>query len=159
MFLKLFFCVFSSAVPVSVFVVYGLAGSLNSQSAPELFFCLSLPFFLEAWTCVRQCNSKQMLTLGSSWAPHFLSHCTCYPLANLLSLLSKYFRTCPLPNQHQVWQEYFCWCPNESPLLPLHPPRWSRPGILSDQSDRTTHFSVQNPAMLPRSKRKPKSLQ
>lgn len=53
---EIIFCVFSSAFPVSVFEVYGLAGSLKSNRAPELSSCLSFFFFvvLESETQVRQ---------------------------------------------------------------------------------------------------------
>ena len=52
---EIIFCVFSSAFPVSVFEVYGLAGSLKSNRVPELSSCLSFFFFfLESETQVRQ---------------------------------------------------------------------------------------------------------
>ena len=52
---EIIFCVFSSAFPVSVFEVYGWAGSLKRNRAPELSSCLSFFFFfLESEAQVRQ---------------------------------------------------------------------------------------------------------
>lgn len=107
---EIYFCVFSSAFPISVFEVYDLAGSLKSKSAAECSSCLFVAFFSlwnhrlkserpsSLWGGMpwNWCGNKQTLTLGLSWASLFLSQPTCDLSANLVSLLSKYFRIWPL---------------------------------------------------------------
>lgn len=107
---EIYFCVFSSAFPISVFEVYDLAGSLKSKSAAECSSCLFIAFFSlwnhrlkserpsSLWGGMQcnWCGNKQTLTLGLSWASLFLSQPTCDLSASLVSLLPKYFRIWPL---------------------------------------------------------------
>ena len=61
---EIIFCVFSSAFPVSVFEVYGLAGSLKSNRVPELSSCLSFFFFF--WNQRLRSGSQATVTLRST---------------------------------------------------------------------------------------------
>ena len=58
---EIIFCVFSSAFPVSVFEVYGWAGSLKRNRAPELSSCLSL-FFFFFWNQRLRSGSQAIVT-------------------------------------------------------------------------------------------------
>lgn len=99
---------------------------------------------------------EQTPTLGSSWVPPLLSHPTCYPPANLGSLLSEYFMNLTTFPSPTPWAEQqSCWPPGQSPFhLYLSVPQAG----LSDQITPLTPLCKILQWLL-RSKWKPKSSQ